>query len=373
MKESLAKAADWLSHHRWGVLWAVVAGVGLYFLAVQGWPKGGPKFVLLPLAGLAIALHFGHCFTRDLPATKDEVSAELRWIFRYAYGFLGIVLLLSLSLFVAPKDFFTSSQTWAGVADGCQRAEDGYGSELTRCDDDGSGQQWLLQIGSRSTRAEVIDKDALAELAHKAQAACTTPDGWSALGGEFEALGHRDGAELVAVLKGACQTGGAATAEDMAAVLRERDVAARDRSELSRGLVVPLYVVVLAVFGGAVGMSRRVPEIQRGAAASANKDDREQAISAIEARERVVFQIMQVLAAPLIAITAFAAFEPDTMTAAVLIGFASGFASESILMKLRQASDAVVGRRPQSGAPSAPGGSGGGSPKVSGTGGPKNE
>ncbi len=356
MKESLEKAAAWLSHHRSGVLWTVIAAVGLYVLAVQGLPEGGPKSVpvLLTLAVLAIALHFGHCFTRDLPPTDDMVSAELRWIFRYAYGFLGIAFLASLSPFVAPKDFLTSVETWAGVADGCQRAEDGYGSELTRCDGDGSGQQWLLQIGSRSIHAEAIDEHALAELADEAQAACTAPEGWSSLGSKFEALGRPDGAALVAVLQGACQTGEAATAEGMAAVLRERG-AARDRSELSRGLVVPLYVVLLAVFGGAVGMSRRVPEIQRRAAASTDQKDTEQAICAIEARERVVFQIMQVLAAPLIAITAFAAFEPDTMTAAVLIGFASGFASESILIKLRQASDAVVGNRGRNpGPPDAP-------------------
>ena len=205
-------------------------------------------------------------------------------------------MLASLSPFVAPKDFFTGSQTWAGVVDGCQRAEDGYGSELARCDDDGSDQQWLLQIGSRSVPAAGGDEGAVAERTDKAGA----------------------------------------------------------RTVLSRGLVVPLYVVVLAVFGGAVGMSRRVPEIQRGAAASAKNKDPGQAISAIEARERVVFQIMQVLAAPLIAITAFAAFEPDTMTAAVLIGFASGFASETILMKLRQASDAVVGGSPRSAPPPVP-------------------
>ena len=220
---------------------------------------------------------------------------------------------------------------------------------------------------------EVIDQDALAELADKAQAACTAPEGWSALGGELDALGHPDGAALVAVLKGACQTGGAATADEMAAVLREQGAAARVRSELSRGLVVPLYVVVLAVFGGAIGMSRRMPEVQRGAAASAKTENPEHAISAVEARERVVFQIMQVLSAPLIAVTAFSAFEPDTVTAAVLIGFASGFASESILMKLRQASDAVVGKGPQSGAPGAADGSGDGPPRASGTGGPKNE
>ena len=368
MKEWLARPRKWLSDYGSGLLWTLVAAVLFYVLAVRVWPAGGPESMLLTLAGLAVALHFGHCFTRDLPETKDKVSTELRWIFRYAYGFLGIALLASLSPFFAPKDFFTASETWAGVADGCLRAEAGYGSELTRCDDDGSDQQWLLHIGSWSIRAEVVDEEALAELAGTARAACTAADGWAALGGELEALGRTDDAALVAALQGACRADGAA-AEDMDAILREWGVATRDGTYLSRGLVVPLYVVVLAVFGGAVAMSRRVPEIQRAAAASATQQEADKAISAIEARERVVFQIMQVLSAPLIAITGFAGFEPDTMTAAVLIGFISGFASETILMKLRQASEAVVGSRRQSRpkppkgppTPPAPGG-----PKVDG-------
>lgn len=366
MKESLARFVKWFSDHGSQLLWTFVAVVLLYFLAVRGWPERGPTFVLLMVAGLAVALHFGYCFTRDLPETKDKVSTELRWIFRYAYGFLGIALLASLSPFFAPKDFFTSSETWAGVVDGCLRAEAGYGSELTRCDDDGSDQQWLLHIGSWSTRAQAFDEEAVAELADAARAACAAPDGWSALDGKLEALGRTDRAAVVAALQAACGAEGTAGA-DIDAVLRERGVAARDGTYLSRGLLVPLYVIVLAVFGGAVGMSRRVPEIQRAAAASARHE--ENAISAIEGRERVVFQIMQVLSAPLIAITAFAAFEPDTMTAAVLIRFISGFASEMILMKLRQAGDAVVGRRPQSGTRGAI--AGGVSATTPATGGPK--
>ena len=115
---------------------------------------------------------------------------------------------------------------------------------------------------------------------------------------------------------------------------------------LSRGLAVPLYVVVLGIIGGAVGMSRRLPELQRRAAHSyeeKHKDGNPNPISSIEAREQIVFQIMQVVAAPLIAIVAFAALEPDTVTAAVLIGFASGFSSEPILLKLRAAGEAMAG------------------------------
>lgn len=74
------------------------------------------------------------------------------------------------------------------------------------------------------------------------------------------------------------------------------------RAESSRGLVVPLYVVVLAIIGGAVGMTRRLPEIQRRAAHSVQGKQDGDAISPIEAREMVVFQIMQILAAPLVAL-----------------------------------------------------------------------
>jgi len=113
-----------------------------------------------------------------------------------------------------------------------------------------------------------------------------------------------------------------------------------DSVRLSRGLVVPLYVVVLAIVGGAVGMTRRLPEIQRRASYSCRWEER--SLTSIQAREQVVFQIMQILTAPLIGIMAFSAFEPHTIALAVTVGFASGFASEAILVKIRQGSDAVV-------------------------------
>jgi len=198
----------------------------------------------------------------------------------YAYAFQLFAIGVSLGPFLVSTDSLSSSESWVGFVHGCLRAEEGYAGELTRCATGSSDGQWLVHFGSRPLDIEANP------------------------GGE-----------------------------------------ARSRTEYSRGLVEPLYVVVLAIIGGAVGMSRRLPELQRRAAYSFHKDRKEEdpdPISSIEAREKIVFQIMQVLAAPLIAIVAFAAFEPDTVTAAVLIGFASGFPSEAILMKLRQASVAVV-------------------------------
>ena len=285
----MGNVMQWIWERRGRVLlWAglAVAGtIGLYMLA--GWLLESENAsiaaklvcVALAVAGAVVAVHLVHCFTRNLPAPEATLSRELRSIFVYAYVFQSLAIVASLAPFLVSTESLSSRGSWAGVVHGCQRADDGYGSDLTRCEDAPGDQQWLLQIGSRSLPPQVA------------------PDG--------EPMG---------------------------------------RAESSRGLVVPLYVVVLAIIGGAVGMTRRLPEIQRRAAHSVQGKQDGDAISPIEAREMVVFQIMQILAAPLVAIVAFAAFEPDTVTAAVLVGFASGFASEAILMKLRQASEAVVGK-----------------------------
>jgi hypothetical protein len=99
--------------------------------------------------------------------------------------------------------------------------------------------------------------------------------------------------------------------------------------QITGGLVVPLYVIVLALFGGAISMTRRVPEYQRRAL-----DSRDPLTNA-EAREYLVFQIMQVITAPLIAVTAYYIFRPAAPLESVLLGFASGFASEPILVMIR--------------------------------------
>jgi hypothetical protein len=99
--------------------------------------------------------------------------------------------------------------------------------------------------------------------------------------------------------------------------------------EVTGGLVVPLYLIVLALLGGTVSMTRKVPEFQRRAM------DPLDPLTNAQAREYLVFQIMQLLTAPLIAITAYYIFSPTNPQQTVLLGFASGFASEPILLLIR--------------------------------------
>ena len=291
MNKGLSRAVSWIWARRAPVLWSiglVLAGTAsLYLLA--GWllkSESGSTMTKIAcvLVGASIVLvgtHFVHCFTRDLPKSGETLSRELRSIFVYAYVVQSTAILVALAPFIVPSDSLSSKDSWAGVVQGCLRSDGGgYGSQLTSCADGAADQQWLFQIGSRWLSSSVAVSD-------------DEPAG---------------------------------------------------REELSGGVVVPFYVVVLAIIGGAVGMTRRLPEIQRRAAHTVQKQEGGDGIPPIVAREMVVFQIMQVLAAPLIAVVAFAAFEPDTLTIAVLVGFVSGFASEAILKKLRQASEAVVGK-----------------------------
>ena len=114
---------------------------------------------------------------------------------------------------------------------------------------------------------------------------------------------------------------------------------------ITGGLVVPLYIIVLALIGSAISMTRRVPEYQRRAMSVQDP------LSNSEAREKLVFQMMQVISAPLIAVTAFAIVRPASISEAVVVGFGSGFASEPILLMIRGLVEKI------SPAPSAPAGS----------------
>jgi hypothetical protein len=115
------------------------------------------------------------------------------------------------------------------------------------------------------------------------------------------------------------------------------------------GLVLPLYIIVFSLFGGAVSMTRRLPEYQRRATHS-YQAEYEKSLSQSQVsgpplkpplephtvREYVVFQIMQTLSAPLIAATAYSLIDPSSQAAIVTIGFGAGFASEPILIQLRK-------------------------------------
>ena len=248
-----------------------------------------------------IAAHFVRAFTRDLKPFDSKGSkgkslalpSRLRTIFIYGYIFMFLALGICAAPFFLSAEYAAANQTSraAGIVLGCL-SEDANSVQ----DPD---PQWFLHIGSKVS------------VPNSEQPGAATNDNPSPEGKVGAASGNRS----YAILKG--------------------------------GLVVPLYVVLLALAGGAVSLTRRLPEYQRQVASNAagiSGQSNQPSISAVRARELVVFQIMQVFTAPLIAIVAFAVFSPDTDLAGALLGFLSGFSSETILLRLRKTADALSGK-----------------------------
>lgn len=110
----------------------------------------------------------------------------------------------------------------------------------------------------------------------------------------------------------------------------EKDAKGYRTVSIRGGLVIPLYAVVLALMGAAVSMTRRVPEFQR----RISPGDAE-FITFDRAREGLVFQIMQVISAPLIAVTAYYLVNPESRASTIVLSFAAGFSSETVLLLIR--------------------------------------
>lgn len=135
------------------------------------------------------------------------------------------------------------------------------------------------------------------------------------------------------------------------------------RVEVTGGIVVPLPFVVIALFGGAISLSRRVPEIQKRSEDGYVGTATQPKIDARQAREELVFQIMQFVSAPLIAITAHQVIAPQGQASAVALAFLAGFGSETILLMIRGVANGLQPRAAPSnaeGTTSAPAAAGGG-------------
>jgi hypothetical protein len=139
--------------------------------------------------------------------------------------------------------------------------------------------------------------------------------------------------------------GGTLTAQPGGCQRTTRDCALgspSNRAYVSGGVVVPLPLVIIAMFGGAISLSRRIPEIQKQSEDGYVGTAAKPVLEKHEAREQLVFQIMQFVSAPLTAIAAHQIIEPETVTGAVALAFLAGFGSETILMMIRGMTDGLT-------------------------------
>ena len=238
---------------------------------------------------------------------------KLNQIIRFCYVLTGFALVGSLLPFALPGLFSNldiSSKAPLGILQGCVRADgkvkQAYPEEV-QCDV--GDVQWVVRLGG-TVKAICSSK-----------ANCPSSDSDKAGAPPVDNKAGAPPADNKAAAPPA--PGGTATFPP------SRDKDAQLMGQINGGLVVPLYVIVLALFGGAISMTRRVPEYQRRAM------DSHDALTNAEARENLVFQIMQVATAPLIAVTTYYIILPDTPLKSVVLGFGSGFASEPILLMIR--------------------------------------
>lgn len=101
-------------------------------------------------------------------------------------------------------------------------------------------------------------------------------------------------------------------------------------TQLTGGLVVPVYFLIVSLFGALISLTRRVPEYHRRVGPNCISP-----LSREEAREYMIFQLMQVLSAPLIATAAYYLIDPGSRATSVAVAFISGFSSETILLWIR--------------------------------------
>ncbi len=188
---------------------------------------------------------------------------------------------------------------------------------------------WLISVGGVTARTLAVDACDLAQSKSRSRAD-------DAAKGLLAA--SASGAATDAKDRAARLTASAELAEkhaDAACSAQATDDPKRPFVEVIGGVAVPLFVVVLALIGGAVSISRRIPEYQRRNDPQYVPTETEPAMPAFRVRESVVFQIMQLISAPFLAIATMQVIEPNNLASASTLAFATGFFSETILYMIR--------------------------------------
>lgn len=108
------------------------------------------------------------------------------------------------------------------------------------------------------------------------------------------------------------------------------------------GLLIPLYFIILALMGGSISLTRRLPELQKQVGTEHVATPTQPKLTQYEFREYLIFQMVQFISAPFLAILAYYLIEPNNTTQAVVLAFTAGFASETILLMIRSLANKIT-------------------------------
>ena len=112
--------------------------------------------------------------------------------------------------------------------------------------------------------------------------------------------------------------------------------------QVSDGLLVPLYFIILALMGGSISLTRRLPELQKQAGSEHVATEKQPKLTQYEFREHLIFQMVQFISAPFLAVLAYYLIEPSNVTNSVALAFTAGFASEAILLMVRSVATKIT-------------------------------
>jgi hypothetical protein len=101
------------------------------------------------------------------------------------------------------------------------------------------------------------------------------------------------------------------------------------------GVPVPIYFILLALIGSAISLAKNVPTIQRRSDMAYVGTLEEPKLTPSVTRELLIFQVLQFVSAPFLAVTAYHTIKPESAASTVALGFLTGFASETILTSIR--------------------------------------
>ena len=318
------------------VVWGLIITAAIVAIAAVAWnygarPVSGEEWVL-PVVYVVLALFlvgFLIVFTGGL--TPRKVGHMIFYCYCFTWFFLIAPPLVFIGFPNAIKSE-TAPKSPIGIVLGCaerpiapqvDRERRTVSRDLTWLPKEiacgNNTPQWLLNIGGTVFPATDLEKQVAARRS------------------AFEKSSAASAAAAPAPAAPAAPAGSRSVAETTLAWSMYEELAGMPPGETLRmtdrvlgGVAVPLYFVIIAVMGGLVSMMRRVPEFQRRIGPNATNP-----LSCEEAREYLIFQIMQVFSAPLIAITAYYAFEPSTRAASIALAFITGFSSETILLHIR--------------------------------------
>ena len=101
------------------------------------------------------------------------------------------------------------------------------------------------------------------------------------------------------------------------------------------GLPVPVYFILLALIGGAISLAKNVPGLQKRSDLGWQGTAAEPRLAPGEVRELLLFQVLQFVSAPLLAVAAYHAIKPESFGTTVVLGFIVGFGSDQIIAAIR--------------------------------------